>query len=134
MKPITFLIILLFSVSLYAESTVEKAAEKANDEWQNTTLSDATIKKIQEARIEYKKCVNEKMQKPDFLKMDSRNATDVIIKECEPVLTHIREVYLAEKVPGTIADRHLRQLRVQITRKVLQSLMFEQAARNAGQP
>ena len=74
------------------------------------------------------------MQKPAYLNMDSRNATDEIIKHCEPVLAKIREVYLAEKVPGIIADRHLRQMRMQITRNVLQGLMFEQASRKAGQP
>lgn len=74
------------------------------------------------------------MQKPSSLDMDSRKATDEIIKQCEPVLGKIREVYLADKVPGAIADRHLRQLRIQTTRKALQNLMFEQAARQAGQP
>jgi hypothetical protein len=114
--------------------SVDAVAEKAAEEWQNTTITDATIKKIQESKYEYKKCVGEQMQKPEYQKMDSRNATDAIIKHCEPVLSKIREVYLAEKVPGVIADRHLRQIRMQITRNALQGLMFEQAARNAGQP
>ncbi len=114
--------------------TINAVAEKASEEWQNTTITDATIKKIQESKYEYKKCVGEQMQKPAYLNMDSRNATDEIIKHCEPVLAKIREVYLAEKVPGIIADRHLRQMRMQITRNVLQGLMFEQASRKAGQP
>ena len=114
--------------------TINAVAEKASEEWQNTTITDATIKKIQESKYEYKKCVGEQMQKPAYLNMDSRNATDEIIKHCEPVLAKIREVYLAEKVPGIIADRHLRQMRMQITRNALQGLMFEQASRKAGQP
>jgi hypothetical protein len=126
MKTFFFLITLLISASA--------VAEKASEEWQNTTITDATIKKIQESKYEYKKCIGEQMQKSAYQNMDSRNATDVIIKHCEPVLAKIREVYLAEKVPGVIADRHLRQIRMQITRNALQGLMFEQTARKAGQP
>lgn len=126
MKIFYFLIALLISTSALAEP--------ANEEWQNTVLTDATIKKIQEAKYEHKKCVGEQMQKPAYLEMDSRNATDEIIKQCEPALAKIREIYLAEKVPGTIADRHLRQIRIQITRNALQGLIFAQAARKAGQP
>lgn len=123
---------LLFSILLFS---VQAIAEKADEEWQNTSLSDATIKKIQNARIEYKKCFAEQMQKPAYAEMDSRKATDEIIKACEPVLSRAREVYLAEKVPGVIADRHLRQLRIQNTRNVLQNLLFSQAARQqAGKP
>jgi hypothetical protein len=131
MKTVIFSSILLVSTLLFS---VTATAEKAAEEWQNTTITDATIKKIQESKYEYKKCVGEQMQKPAYIKMDSRNATDEIIKYCEPVLSKIREVYLAEKVPGVIADRHLRQIRMQITRNALQGLMFEQAARKAGQP
>ncbi|MDA1343490.1 MAG: hypothetical protein EXR90_04120 [Methyloglobulus sp.] len=131
MKTVIFSNILLVSTLLFS---VTVTAEKAAEDWQNTTITDSTIKKIQESKYEYKKCVGEQMQKPDYQKMDSRNATDAIIKHCEPVLSKIREVYLAEKVPGVIADRHLRQIRTQITRNALQGLMFEQAARKAGQP
>jgi hypothetical protein len=131
MKTVIFSSILLVSTLLFS---VIATAEKAAEEWQNTTITDATIKKIQESKYEYKKCVGEQMQKPAYIKMDSRNATDEIIKHCEPVLSKIREVYLAEKVPGVIADRHLRQIRMQITRNALQGLLFEQASRMAGQP
>ncbi|MBM4208411.1 MAG: hypothetical protein FJ190_10520 [Gammaproteobacteria bacterium] len=126
MKTFFFLITLLFSVSV--------TAEEAKDEWQNTTLSDATIKKIQESRFEYKKCVGAQLQKPAYLSMDSRKATEEIMKQCEPALGKIREVYIAEKIPTSLADRHLKQIRIQTTRKALQTLMFEQAAKNAGQP
>lgn len=131
MKTFFFPSSLLFGALLFSANAV---AEKAKEEWQNTTITDTTIKKIQESKYEYKKCVGKQMQKPAYLKMDSRNATDEIIKHCEPVLSKIREVYLAEKVPGIIADRHLRQIRMQTTRNALQGLMFEQAARKAGQP
>lgn len=126
MKTLFFLMALLVSFTALAE--------QAKDEWQNTVLTDATIKKIQESKYEYKKCVGEQMQKPAYLDMDSRKATDEIMKQCEPVLGKIREIYLTEKVPGVIADRHLRQIRTQITRNALQGLMFAQAARKAGQP
>ncbi len=131
MKTLFFPIaVLLASLCISASA----AAEQASEEWQNTVLSDAVIKKIQESNYEYKKCVGEQMQKPTYKDIDSRKATDEIIKQCEPVLSKMRETYLAEKVPGAIADRHLRQMRIRITRKVLQEMIFAQASRNAGQP
>ncbi len=109
-------------------------AETSSEEWQSTVLSEATIKKVQEKKSEYKKCIGEQMQKPAYLEIDSRKATEEIIKFCEPALSKMRDVYLAEKVPAVIADRHLRQIRIQITRNVLENLMFAQATHKVGQP
>ena len=125
MNKIFFLTILLSAMTAFADD--------AKNEWQNTTLSDATIKKIQDAQYQYKKCVGGEMQKPAHQEQESRKATEEIMKQCEPVLSRMREVYLAEKVPGTIADRHLKQMRMQTTRNVLQGMMFSEAARKSGQ-
>jgi hypothetical protein len=125
MKKTLFLILLFSSASVFATD--------AKNEWQNTELSDATIKKIQEAQFQYKKCVAVEMQKPAYREIDTRKATDQVIKQCEPVLAKMREVYLAEKVPGVIADRHLKQMRLRVTRSALQELMFSEAARKSGQ-
>ena len=124
MKKILFLILLLSAATAYSDD--------AKNEWHNTTLSDATIEKIQAAKYEYKKCVGDEMQKSVYQKQDSRKATDVIIKQCEPVLAKMREVYTAAEVPGVIADRHLKQMRMQTTREALQGMMFSEAARKAG--
>lgn len=107
-------------------------ANDAKNEWHNTTLSDATIKKIQDAKYQYKLCVSNELQKPEYQKEDSRLATDKIIKQCEPVLAKMRAVYLAEKVPEAIADRHLKQMRTQTTRNALQTMIFAEAARKGG--
>ena len=131
MKTFFFPIVLFFASLLIPASTF---AEQTGDEWQNTTISDATIKKIQEAKYEYKKCVGEQMQKPAYLDMDSRKATEAILKLCEPMLGKMRETYLAEKIPVVMADRHLRQVRIQTTRKVLQEMIFAQAGRSVGKP
>ena len=125
MKHTLFLIFLLSTASVFANET--------KNEWQNTELSDATIKKIQEAQFQYKKCVAVEMQKPAYREIDTRKATDQVIKQCEPALAKMREVYLAEKVPGVIADRHLKQMRLKVTRSALQELMFSEAARKSGQ-
>ena len=109
-------------------------AETTGEAWQSSVLTEATIKKVQAAKNDYKKCVAEQMQKPAYLDMDSRKATEDIIKLCEPALSKMREIYLAEKVPGEIADRHLRQIRIQVTRNALEGLIFTQAARQSGQP
>jgi hypothetical protein len=125
MNKIYFLALLLFTAPLLADD--------AKNEWHDTTLSEATIGKIQDATYQYKKCVSDEMQKATYQTLDSRHATDEIMKQCEPTLTKMREVYIAEKVPAIIADRHLRQLRIQITRKALETMMFSEAARKTGQ-
>ncbi len=107
-------------------------AEEAKDEWNETSLSEETIQKIQQAQFNYKKCVMDTMRKPDYAKLESRNATDVVIRECEPVLADMRKVYTDVQVPAVIADRHLKKLRIQVTRKVLQEFMYAEAAKKAG--
>lgn len=107
-------------------------ADDANNEWHNTTLSDEVIKQIQHAQYIYKQCVTEEMQKKDYVKLDSRKATDAIIKRCENVLSGMRTVYLDAGVPKVIADRHLRKLRIDMARRLVQEMMFAEAARAAG--
>ncbi len=124
MKKILFLTLLLSAVTAFADD--------AKNEWHNTTLSDATIKKIQAAKYEYKKCVVDEMQKPVYQEQESRRATEEIMKQCESVLSKMREVYFDEKVPEIIADRHLKQMRMQTTRDALQGMMFSEAARKSG--
>lgn len=109
-------------------------AEDAKEEWNETSLSNETIEKIQKAQFNYKKCVVDTMQKPDFAKLESRNATDAIVKLCEPTLGEMRQVYLDAQVPGVIADRHLKKLRIQVTRNLLQELMYAEAAKKSGMP
>jgi len=128
MRQIFLLITLLFSAPGYTEE-----AKKDNNEWQNSTISDATIKKIQEAKAQYNKCISDEMQKPAYREQESRRATEALVKQCEPVLAKMRDTYLAEKVPGIVADRHLKQVRIQTTRNVLQTMMFNEAAKSAGQ-
>jgi len=109
-------------------------AEEAKEEWNETTLKDETIQKIQQAQFTYKKCVVDTMQKPEYAKMESRNATDAIIRLCEPTLAEMRKVYTDAEVPGVIADRHLKKMRIQVTRNLLQELMYVEAAKKAGMP
>ena len=106
-------------------------ADAAKNEWQNTSLSDAIIEKIQAAKYDYKKCVSDEMQKAVYQDIDTRNATDAIMKQCEAILAKMREVYTKADVPEVIADRHLKQLRMQTTREVLQGMMFFSASRKA---
>jgi hypothetical protein len=124
MKKILFLSLLLSAGIAFSDD--------AKNEWHNTTLSDDTIEKIQAAKYEYKKCVGNEMQKSAYQEQDTRNATDAIMKQCEPVLAKMREIYTDAKVPGVVADRHLKQMRLQTTREALQGMMFSEAARKAG--
>ena len=121
-----------FLCSLLLLSATTAMAEDTKNEWINTTLTDGTIEKVQTAKYAYKKCVSDEMQKSTYQQQDTRNATDTIIKQCEPILAKIRDVYLDAKVPGVISDRHLKQLRMQTTREVLQGMMFSEATRKSG--
>lgn len=120
----------LFLIPLLIISTTSFAEEPSKDDWQNTSISEATIKKIQESKYVYKKCVADEMQKAPYQKQESRQATEAIVKQCENVLGKMRDVYIAEKVPEIIADRHLKQMRLQTTRLVLQDMMYNEAARS----
>jgi len=127
---------LLFLAALFSNfnALAEEAKIETKEEWRSTVLTEATIAKIQEAKYQYKKCVSDEMQKPEYQKQDSRFATDGVMRKCEVELAKMREVYLGENVPGAIADRHLKQLRTQVTRSALENLMFAEAARKSGQP
>ncbi|MGR8929447.1 MAG: hypothetical protein ACU836_02320 [Gammaproteobacteria bacterium] len=109
------------------------ADETAKDEWNGTALSEGAITTIQQAQYNYKKCVADTMQSPDFYKLDVREATDSIIKQCEPRLAEMRSIYVDAGVPGQVADRHLRTLRIKVTRNLLQELMYREAAKQSGQ-
>lgn len=122
------LLALMFAVNLAC------AEDAPKDEWKETTISEDTIKKIQQAQFTYKKCVVDEMRKPNYGKLESRNATDVIAKYCESTLGEMRKVYTDAGVPGVIADRHLKKIRIQVTRNMLQELMYVEAAKQAGQP
>ena len=128
MKHFLFLALLIGSNLCYAE----EVKKETKNEWSATSLTDEIIKNIQRSQFEYKKCVTDEMQKKGYLKIDSRNATDAIIKQCEKVLANMRQVYLDAKVPSVIADRHLKKMRIDITRRVLKQLMFAEAANRTG--
>ena len=123
MKKYLFLALLIGGSAAYADD--------AKNEWHNTTLNEKTIKQIQHAQYNYKQCVTEEMRKQGYVKVDSRNATQTIIKRCESVLAGMRQVYLDAGVPKIIADRHMKKMRIDVTRKVLKELMFAEAARAA---
>ncbi len=129
-----FLIIAaLFYSGLLSAAPAAPAAAPAAEEWADTTLSDALIAKVQAVSYEYKTCVGTEMQKPAYAAVEARQATDSVIKQCEPVLAKMRDAYLSEKVPAVIADRQLKKMRIQTARNVLAELMFRDAAKKAGQ-
>jgi hypothetical protein len=123
MKKLGFLFLLLLSAAAGAAETKE--------EWQDTILSEQSIKNIQQANLKYKQCISDEMQKKDYANLDTRLATDKIIQQCEKTLASIREVLIAEKAPPSYADRYLKSARTKTARKVLEQMMFVAAAREA---
>jgi len=107
-------------------------SQPSGENWNGSTLSEATIKQIQEDKYNYKQCVYQEAQKQGYQKIDSRVATDAVIKQCEPTLAKIRTTFSNDGVPEIIIDRFLKKTRIDMTRKILQSLMFAEASRKAG--
>jgi len=116
-------------VMLLAGWNVFAADVAGAEQWHSTTLSDATIKNIQNAKYSYLRCISRETEKRLDSKMDSRAATDLILKQCEQPLTNIRQVFKQEKVPDGIADRYLKKTRTQTARKVLEQMMYSAASR-----
>ncbi len=125
MKPIFLLALVVASFNSFA-------GNNKNPQWQPTTLSDTTIKKIQQAKYQYMLCITKEMQNKTYIKLDTRAATDKVLIKCEPSLAQVRAVFTEEKVPTTISDRYLKKTRTQTARKVLEQFMYAQAARKMG--
>jgi hypothetical protein len=137
MKAVLVLFLFMSSPLALAEEATPAtapAAKPAQEEWHDTTLSDEVIHKIQMAQYNYKKCVMDAMRKPEAATLESRHATDAVMRACEPVLGEMRKVYLDAQVPAVVADRHLKSMRIKVTRNVLQELMYAEAAKKSAQP
>lgn len=109
----------------------ETEAKLGATTWNRSKLSATTIKKVQQDKDHYTQCIYQESQKQGYKKIDSRVATDTIIKQCEFQLSKIRETFIDGGVPEIIADRYLKKTRTEITRKILRSFMFAEAARKA---
>ncbi|WP_428353899.1 hypothetical protein [Methyloprofundus sp.] len=114
------------------QAIADSAAKPKSTSWNGSILSDATIKQVQEDKYIYTQCVYKEAQKKGYKKIESRVATDAVIKQCEPELSKIRETFVNDGVPEVIADRYLKKTRIDITRRILKSLMFAEAARKSG--
>lgn len=121
MRRLLFLALLISSNFVFAKDT--------KNEWNTTVLTNTIIKKIQRTQFQYKKCVSLELQK--MAKAKAKSSTDTVIKNCEKVLARMRQVYLDAKVPVVIADRHLKKMRIEMTRRAIKKLMFAAAARQA---
>lgn len=110
------------------------AVDSPSDEWQPTTLSDTSIKKIQTAKHQYNQCISKEITTLTIGSLDVRDATNHILKNCEEQLSIIRQTFLAENVSTLLADRYLKMSRTQTTRKTLKHLMFLEAAKKMSYP
>jgi len=130
MKKIIFSLIYALSLSI----TTLNAAPTANKDhaWNGSSLSDDVIKQVQSAKFDYKQCVYTEAQKTGYMKIDTRVATDAIMKQCEPSLSKVRAIFIKAGVPAIPTDRFLRKTRTDLTRSILKSLMFAEASRKAG--
>ncbi len=129
MKKIIFS--LIYALSFSACAATEPSTNKDN-KWDGSSLSNEVITQVQTAKATYKQCVYTEAQKKGYVKIDSRVATDAIMKQCEPSLGKIRTIFINAGVPPISIDRFLKKTRADLTRNILRSLMFAEAARKAG--
>jgi hypothetical protein len=119
------------SCALQALALVASTNALAEGEWNPSTLSDASISQAQAAKLAYQQCLDAEMQKSLASSADSRALTDAILNACEDRLKPIRTAYDAEKVPASITDRYLKQLRSRGAQSVVREIMAVQAVRQA---
>ncbi len=102
---------------------------QAEEQWQASTLSAETIRKIQSETAKYHHCLGGEVKQFQQKRMDSRDAANLILKRCEAKLLPIRETFLAQNVEIAAVDRYLKRKRHQAARKVLQTMMFAESQR-----
>jgi uncharacterized damage-inducible protein DinB len=117
-----FLFFLLLATSLQLS-----AADNPDLQWKSTSLNEATIKHIQQAKFQYMTCITKEITKKEYVKIDTRAATDKILKQCEPSLGEVKKVFAEEKVPDNITQRYLKSTRTQTARKVLEHMIISAA-------
>jgi len=128
MKKALLLILCALSLQVIAKEKTQPSGET----WTNSSLSEKTIKQVQTDKYKYTQCIYKEAQKKGYQKIDSRVATDAVMKQCEQELAKIRATFINDGVPAVIADRYLKKARITMTRKILKSLVFAEAARKSG--
>jgi flavorubredoxin len=121
-------------LSLILASSILYAGHNQGNEWQQTTLPDSAITHIQIAKSKYSQCIRGEIKNIVSANFDSRKATDMVMKQCEMLLTQVRQIFLDEKVPEQIADRYMKKTRTETARNTLKHLMFVDASKKMGQP
>ncbi|MDF1582696.1 MAG: hypothetical protein RQ733_04810 [Methyloprofundus sp.] len=126
-KALLFVLCVLSLPALAAEKT-----QPSGETWNGSELTEATIKQVQADKYSYTQCIYKEAQKQGYQKIDSRVATDAVMKQCESELAKIRATFIDSGVPPIITDRFLKKTRIEMTRQILKSLVFAEAARNTG--
>ena len=140
MKVFLSLIVLLPLLSGCATDEANNASNESpkavtdkvsKETWNKSALTEQSIEKIQLAKKDYLICITDEMKKhlnSDAKNMDSRHATDKVLKICEPSLAKVRTVFMAQNAPEAVATQYLKRTRTQTARKVLQEMMYASAA------
>ena len=129
--------------SCQSAPVAEPQAAPADQEWQASTLSPATIAKADAAVQDYNQCLTRETQARFNERGDPRAITNTILKACEDRLPAIKTAYDAENVPAVISERYIRKTRSHGVQGVLRQISAiqaqragdeEEAAKNAAKP
>jgi hypothetical protein len=114
----------IFLLPLNIFLTMLAGTALAQTQWTPSELSDLTIEKIKQQSIVYYQCLEGEIAGFKLAGNDSRDAANIILRNCEPELREIRAALMNAHVPAPGADRYLLRKRHQAARKVLQHMMY----------
>lgn len=100
-------------------------------EWQGSSLSEHSIRRINELNVKYRRCLQAETDARAALADDPRAIGDLILRRCEDTLGEIQAALEAEGVPNPIAARYVRKNRSQGAQNVMRVVQFVQAQRAA---
>ena len=131
MKRHHFPVNLILAACVFALGVPAALAGEIKQEWQPTTLKEATLNKVNAGLEQYQRCLNDETRAHVNDRDDSRRVADRILQRCEDRLTPVKAAFDAEKVPGVISDRYIRSKRSKAAQQVVRVVMSAEASRYA---
>ena len=127
LKRLPALACLLLAGCQAAPVAEQAAAAPADQQWQASTLSQATIAQAEAAVRDYRLCLGRETQARLAARGDPRVITNAILQACEGRLPAIKTAFDAENVPAVISEHKIKQTRSQGVQSVLREVSSVQA-------
>jgi len=101
----------------------------AQDNWQESIITDASRQAIVAATQTFHSCLQSELKSYTMkASTDPRAVSDIILRKCESQLQPLTQIYTQASVPPKLITRYLRKRRTVAARNLLRAAMFRQAA------